>query len=372
MEETKNRRRASDAPSRFCLIDAIRSGDRLTFNTITSRLIFDRHYIDINEATPCGNTALHYAMQHLKYHNVELLLLLGANPNAENEDSEKPIDMAATLRTSTQFVKWMSYGVDVATEELFNDYHMVTLREVAKENEEAILQDCVRSDRGEGMKTLLRLRQYETERLFTIFLDHCVRHRANRCAVEVAKWLKKKRNAKDNMYHVLHYAVMNHCDFVEELLKMGMDANVTNAFGETPLHYAMLSNLRSSKTLLFYGANPHHPCRFGTSPVQVAPRAMREWYYGQYSGTDYVLCIDVHDTKLLRATSLRNIPNPYGLFVLAIMRRCDAVLQWFMHHFRHNNTTSDWTPQFRDNVLPFLDFYPAIQKQLSEYKFNDK
>ena len=71
----------------------------------------------------------------------------------------------------------------------------------------------------------------------------------------------------------LHYAAEHgHLDVVKLLLEHGADPNIQNNSGKTPLHYAALDgHLEIVKFLLEHGANPNvQDYKFGVTPLHFA------------------------------------------------------------------------------------------------------
>lgn len=115
-------------------------------------------------------------------------------------------------------------------------------------------------------------------------------------------------NEDDNCNTLLHYTVKTgNRDITEHLLTRGIQVNIQNAFGETPLHHCsgQNKNLELAKLLFFKGANPYMKNSLGDSPLDLAKR------YGNYDLVSLFTVAESTSTIIAtnRISNVRELPK---------------------------------------------------------------
>jgi ankyrin repeat protein len=254
--------------------------------------------VDINGKDINGATPLHLATKIKNCENIELLIKRGANVVAVNHRGRSALHFAVTVPSNADVITLLGgEGVDIDCRDAtgFTPLHLAYKREMF-DNVRALVTLGANVDAvDDKQRSLLHRAALSSSAKATEFLIdegtnvnardisgitplHLAYGQGN---VDVVKILVDRgasiKSVTDENRNVLHYAVTSdqwNKDEIKNLLEIGVEVNLQDAEGITPLHLAALHLGRENvKLLIEYGADVNVKCNKKRSALHYAATA---------------------------------------------------------------------------------------------------
>ncbi|MCK5199792.1 MAG: ankyrin repeat domain-containing protein, partial [Spirochaetales bacterium] len=197
----------------------------------------------LNDTSSAGLTALHLAAGYTDIETVQLLIKYGAGTGIQDEDNYSAMMNAIEKGKADIAAYLMDIGspMNISSNSGWTPL-MLALRYCPPVLAEVfILKDSPInfSETDKGWTDLHLAARYSTAEICRLILDH-------------GADIYKKTN---DDYTILHLAAVYNEEFVSDLIERGINLNVQNSSGDTPLHKAVRKNkVNSVKLLLQAGA----------------------------------------------------------------------------------------------------------------------
>lgn len=211
-----------------------------------------QHGADISGRNRDGNTALHLAVFLGRAETVELLVKNGADVNAKNDDGATPVDILN--------VPWEMTG-------LLTKSMGIALEQKQFEAGKAKIREMFSTDPKLGVKTLTNVQDSNSTDLWS------AARTGNLQAIK--RYIEEggNINALDNGFQLSAMswgALHGQTEVVQLLIENGVEVNIKNGDGATPLHSAaFLGRVDVAKLLLENGADIKARNNDGATPVDV-------------------------------------------------------------------------------------------------------
>ena len=313
-----------DEQGNTILIDAVRNAPiRVIIQLLNIKDDKGNPLVDVNAKDKDGNTALLIAAKGGNIEKMRLLLSKGADVGAQNNDKETALLMAVKSGDNEKIELLIKYNalskndLNSFDEIISNKYKMkISLvekqidaigRKVGKELH-GLVQAMISCDKSEESKSKLRealniwkevnapvMGEDLTPLMYAAMNDKCLATEVLLTFEDIdvnAQWMG------DNGTALALAAAKGYGEIVNLLLEhKGIQINVANKDGNTPLSYAVFANKGSIVgTLIEHGADVNYQDRLGNAPI------MNALVYGH---------IDILN-ELIKAGADLNLKNNYG------------------------------------------------------------
>lgn len=205
-----------------------------------------KHCIDNGSWYTENNTLLHIAVQHERYDICKLLICRGADVNAGKEFNKTPLHLAVERGFGDICLLLINGGADVNAGSMsrFTPLHYAIVRKRSK-----ICELLLKKGAHIHPDLFLEVADYyDDTKICELFIKHGFDIHANKtCLHEAALW------GKLNVLNLL--------------LDKGIDVNVRDNSGKTPLHKAATNSFESCKLLLEKGADINAKDNRGKTPL---------------------------------------------------------------------------------------------------------
>lgn len=217
----------------------------------TVALLLDKYHADANQADPSGFTLLHRAADNSNAELARILLKHGADPNLCRSESISPLYDAISSGTAEVVRLLLEAGASVRPAR-GNEWR--PLDAVAQNGSVEIARLLIEQGARPDGPALFAAANSGNAGVVKLFLEH-------------GADLKYTENTwQRTALHTAHSA-----EVVRVLVQAGMDIEVKNEIGETPLHEAAhFAPPEVVVALLELGADPHAVSHWKQTPLQVA------------------------------------------------------------------------------------------------------
>lgn len=193
-----------------------------------------------------------YAVKNNNYPLIDLLLSHGIDLNA---GFNQPIVTAAQENNLTAVKYLLELGANINADFDNNIFASSAIVEAANHGHQEMVQFLL--DNGANADTFTYCQESDRSKLSSAYNSSAIFNALENGHIEIAQLLMNAGAGIQEGITPLHVAVLNgDIHEIESLLASGMDADVLNAIGQSPLHYALYANNIAALDLLKqYGAD---------------------------------------------------------------------------------------------------------------------
>jgi ankyrin repeat protein len=246
-------------PEDLRLVEAVKSRDRALV-----RSLIEQH-LNVNAAQPDGTTALAWAANRDDLETADLLIRAGANVNKANDNGVTPLSLACTNRNAPMIERLLKAGANP---------------NVAVWSGETPLMECGRTGNVETVKLLLSTKAdpnaKETQQGQTALMRAIAGKHADVARTLIDHGADVRARSKSGFTALLFASQQGDVASARVLLEAGADVNEATPKNGTALVVAAASGWEEFAIfLLENGANPNAADAYGVTPLHYAvPRGI--------------------------------------------------------------------------------------------------